>query len=67
MDREYLLSLVEKYNSPLYVYDAEKIEGQYKRITDAFSSVKHLKINYGSVIAGRSLTSSQRSVPNRLG
>jgi len=46
MDREYLLSLVEKYNSPLYVYDAEKIEEQYKRITDAFSSVKHLKINY---------------------
>ena len=46
MDREYLLSLVEKYNSPLYVYDAEKIEEQYKRITGAFSSVKHLKINY---------------------
>jgi len=46
MDREYLLSLVEKYDSPLYVYDAEKIEEQYKRITSAFSSVKHLKINY---------------------
>ena len=46
MDREYLLSLVEKHNSPLYVYDAEKIEKQYKRITGAFSSVKHLKINY---------------------
>jgi len=46
MDREYLLSLVEKYDSPLYVYDVEKIEEQYKRITSAFSSVKHLKINY---------------------
>jgi diaminopimelate decarboxylase len=46
MDREYLLSLVEKYDSPLYVYDAEKIKEQYKRITSAFSSVKHLKINY---------------------
>ena len=46
MEREYLLSLVEKYDSPLYVYDAEKIEEQYKRITGAFSSVKHLKINY---------------------
>jgi len=46
MKREYLLSLVEKYDSPLYVYDAEKIEEQYKRITDAFSSVKYLKINY---------------------
>ena len=46
MDREHLLSLVEKYDSPLYVYDAEKIEEQYKRMTDAFSTVKHLKINY---------------------
>ena len=46
MEREYLLSLVEKYDSPLYIYDAEKIEEQYKRITGAFSSVKHLKINY---------------------
>ena len=46
MKREYLLSLVEKYDSPLYVYDAEKIEEQYKRITGAFSSVKYLKINY---------------------
>ncbi len=46
MDREYLLSLVEKYDSPLYVYNADKIEEQYKRITGAFSSVKHLKINY---------------------
>lgn len=46
MDREHLLSLVEKYDSPLYVYDAEKIEEQYKRITKAFSKVKSLKINY---------------------
>ncbi len=46
MDRNLLLSLVEKYDSPLYVYDASKIEKQYKRITNAFSSVKSLKINY---------------------
>ena len=46
MDREHLLSLVEKYDSPLYVYDTEKIEEQYKRITKAFSKVKSLKINY---------------------
>ena len=46
MDRELLLSLIEKYESPLYVYDAEKIKSQYKRMTKAFSGVKHLKINY---------------------
>ena len=46
MDKKLLLSLVKKYESPLYVYDADKIEAQYKRMTDAFSSVKKLKINY---------------------
>ena len=46
MERKLLLSLVKKYDSPLYVYDASKIESQYKRITDAFSTVKSLKINY---------------------
>ncbi len=46
MNNKFLLSLVEKYESPLFVYDSEKIESQYKRITDAFSSVKSLKINY---------------------
>ena len=43
MKRELLLSLVKKYDSPLYIYDAAKIEQQYKRITSAFSSVKSLK------------------------
>lgn len=46
MERKLLLSLVKKYDSPLYVYDAAKIESQYKRITGAFTSVKSLKINY---------------------
>ncbi len=46
MKRELLLSLVKKYESPLYIYDASKIEEQYERITSAFSSVKSLKINY---------------------
>ncbi len=46
MDRNLLLSLVKKYESPLYVYDADKIESQYRRMIKAFSSVKNLKINY---------------------
>lgn len=46
MNNKFLLSLVKKYESPLFVYDADKITSQYKRMTDAFSSVKKLKINY---------------------
>ena len=46
MDNQLLISLTEKYGSPLYVYNAEKIESQYNRITDAFSGVENLKLNY---------------------
>jgi len=48
MDRKALLQLAEKYDSPLYVYDTEKIKSQYKRITSAFSKVKNVKINYAT-------------------
>jgi diaminopimelate decarboxylase len=41
-----LLKIAQDFGSPLYVYDAEKIEAQYKRLTDAFKGVKSLKINY---------------------
>src|SRR5210317_1917271 len=58
MDREYLLSLVEKYDSPLYVYDAEKIKEQYKRITSAFSNVNILKL-FKSFNAGLDTVSVQ--------
>ncbi|TYP99098.1 diaminopimelate decarboxylase [Tenacibaculum adriaticum] len=46
MNRELLLGLAKKYDSPLYVYDTEKIKNQYNRITSAFSKVKNVKINY---------------------
>ncbi|PKH51071.1 diaminopimelate decarboxylase [Tenacibaculum sp. Bg11-29] len=46
MNREELLNLANKYGSPLYVYDTEKIINQYKNMTAAFSKVKNLKINY---------------------
>jgi len=46
MNREQLLKLTEKYNSPLYVYDTQKIASQYERITNAFSSVEQVQINY---------------------
>lgn len=46
MDNQSLLALTEKYGSPLYTYDANKIESQYHRMANAFSTVKKLKINY---------------------
>ena len=46
MEREHLLSLAEQFGSPLYVYDANKIESQFNRMMAAFSSVKELKLNY---------------------
>ena len=41
-----LLHLAEEFGNPLYVYDAEKIESQYNRLTSAFSKVERLRINY---------------------
>lgn len=46
MNSQSLLQLAEEFGSPLYVYDAEKIESQYNRLTKAFSKVEKLKINY---------------------
>ncbi|MDB4170852.1 MAG: diaminopimelate decarboxylase [Polaribacter sp.] len=46
VERTQLLALANKYGSPLYVYDTDKIEAQYNRLTSAFSSVKSLKLNY---------------------
>jgi diaminopimelate decarboxylase len=40
-----VLSLVEKYNSPLYVYETSRMKGQYEKFTNAFKGVK-LKINF---------------------
>ncbi|WBL23460.1 diaminopimelate decarboxylase [Zunongwangia sp. HRR-M8] len=46
MTNQDLLAIADEYGSPVYVYDAEKIEAQYKRLTNAFSSVKNLRIHY---------------------
>ena len=46
MDYQLLVSLSEKYGSPLYVYDADTIISQYNRLTEAFSTVDKLKLNY---------------------
>ena len=46
MTNQDLLQVVKTYGSPVYVYNAEKIASQYKRLTDAFKQVKQLRINY---------------------
>ncbi|AWG25651.1 diaminopimelate decarboxylase [Flavobacterium kingsejongi] len=46
MQTKDLLQLAEEFGSPLYVYDAEKIQSQYNRLTTAFSKVDSLRINY---------------------
>lgn len=43
-----LLNIAKAYGDPVYVYDAEKIISQFKRLTDAFKGVKMLKLNYAA-------------------
>jgi diaminopimelate decarboxylase len=46
MQPKELAQLAEQFGSPLYVYDAAKIESQYNRLTSAFSKVERLRVNY---------------------
>ena len=46
MQPKELLALAEEFGNPLYVYDAAIIEQQYHRLTNAFSKVPTLRINY---------------------
>ncbi|WP_438972949.1 diaminopimelate decarboxylase [Polaribacter sp.] len=46
MNNSQLVELATKYGSPLYVYDTDKIASQYHRLTNAFSNVRNLKLNY---------------------
>ena len=46
MNNKTLLQIAKDFDSPVYVYESEKIASQYKRLTAAFSKVKKVKINY---------------------
>lgn len=48
MEHHSLLEIAETFGSPVYVYDAHKIESQYKRLTNAFGEVSQLKIHYAA-------------------
>ena len=46
MQNAHFISLAKKFGSPLYVYDADRIESQYNRMATAFADVEKLKLNY---------------------
>ncbi len=46
MEAGQLVQLAKDFGGPLYVYDAEKIQSQYRRLEKAFSKVGNLRINY---------------------
>lgn len=46
MTHKDLLAIATQYGSPVYVYDASKIETQFKRLQNAFKGVKQVKIHY---------------------
>jgi diaminopimelate decarboxylase len=48
MNQDALLQITKDYGSPVYVYDAHKMEAQYNRLTAAFGKVKNLKLNYAA-------------------
>lgn len=43
-----LLKIAKTYGDPVYVYDSATIISQFKRLTNAFSSVKRLQLNYAA-------------------
>lgn len=46
MENTVLTSIANQFESPIYVYDADKMEHQYKRLIQAFQNVSQLRINY---------------------
>ena len=41
-----LLNIAEKFGTPIYVYDSEKIKSQFFKLKNAFNSIHNLRINY---------------------
>ena len=46
MKNSKLIQAASEFDSPLYVYDANKIKYQYNRLVRSFKSVKNLQLNY---------------------
>lgn len=48
MDAKILQNAAEEFGAPLYLYDSDKIQSQFERLTRAFQSVPSLKLNYAA-------------------
>lgn len=48
MEAKTLCRVAEEFGAPLYLYDTEKIQSQFERLTQAFDSVPRLKLNYAA-------------------
>lgn len=46
MENNQLVSIANRFGSPVFVYDAHRIISQYDRLTKAFAKVDQLRINY---------------------
>ncbi len=46
MNHSDLLQVAKEFGDPVYVYDANKISSQFNRLTNAFSGVPKLRLNY---------------------
>jgi diaminopimelate decarboxylase len=46
MENSEFIEVVEEFGSPLYIYEADKIKFQFKRLSNAFKNVENLRINY---------------------
>ena len=46
MNNKLLLEAVDKFGTPLYIYDSNMIKSQYNRLKQSFKDVKNLQINY---------------------
>ena len=67
MNHSILKSIAEKHKCPIYVYDSNKIKKQYERLTNAFSSIKKLRINYAcKALSNISILSLMRSMGSGL-
>ena len=67
MNHSILKSIAEKHKCPVYVYDGNKIKKQYERLTNAFSSIKNLRVNYAcKALSNISILSLMRSMGSGL-
>ena len=67
MNHSILKSIAEKHKCPIYVYDGNKIKKQYERLTNAFSGIKKLRINYAcKALSNISILSLMRSMGSGL-